>query len=290
MRGDDLIRLAKEKPVIGDGAMGTMLQRSGMQSGECPELWNVSHPDVLRRIHQEYIDAGSQVIGTNTFGGNRLKLESYGLSDRLVELNSAGVAIAREMAGPNRFVAASIGPTGKFLEPLGELSFDKAVDVFAEQAFAQAKAGADVILLETFSDLDEARAAVTGVLKSGVPCFCTMTFDTGGRTMMGIDPITAATSLVEAGASGVGANCGLGPAGTLEIIRSIRNATDAIVIAQPNAGLPVVVDGQTTYNSTPEEMAHFAVEFAAIGVNIIGACCGSSPDHIRAMAEAVKAL
>lgn len=288
MSGERLITLATEHVVVGDGAMGTMLQAYGLEAGACPESWNVERPDAVHAVHEAYIEAGSRVIGTNTFGGNRPKLDAYGLGDRVRELNYAGVALAREAAGPDNFVAASIGPTGKFLEPLGDMTFDEAADIYAEQAQAQADAGADAILMETFSDLEETKAALAGAMRTGLPCFCTMTFDTGGRTMMGVDPITAAIELTNAGASGVGANCGLGPAETLEIISKMRGATSKLIIAQPNAGVPQIVGEQTVYNSTPEEMASFAIQFARVGVNIIGGCCGSTPDHIRAIAAAVK--
>lgn len=290
MSGQQLVALAAVQPVVGDGAMGTMLQAQGLQAGACPELWNVENPKAIRAVHAAYIEAGSRMIGTNTFGGNRIKLEAYGLSDRVRELNFAGVALAREAAGPDNFVAASIGPTGKFLEPLGDMTFDEAADIFAEQAQAQADAGADAILMETFTDLGETKAALAGALRTGLPCFCTMAFDTGGRTMMGVDPVTAAVQLTEAGASGVGANCGLGPAETMDIIRLMREATSELIIAQPNAGVPQIVGGETVYNSTPEEMASYAVQFAQIGVNIIGGCCGSTPDHIRAIAAAISRL
>ncbi|HUV04208.1 MAG TPA: homocysteine S-methyltransferase family protein [Armatimonadota bacterium] len=290
MRGKSLIELAITHPVLCDGAMGTMLQAHGLPAGACPELWNVERPDAIAQIHAAYIEAGSRIISTNTFGANRLKLAPYGIAERARELNSAGVAIAREVAGPEIFVAGSIGPTGEFLEPLGNLSFGEAVEAFAEQAVAQAQAGADVILIETFSDLEEAKAALAGALSSGIPCFCTMAFDTGGRTMMGVDPVAAVVELTKAGASGVGANCGLGPTETLEIIRQMREASSGIVIAQPNAGLPRLVEGRTVYDSTPEEMASYAVEFARLGVNIIGACCGSTPEHIRAMAASLQKL
>ena len=289
MSGEKLIALARSTPVLGDGAMGTMLQVYGLSAGVCPEVWNVERPEAVRAVHTAYLDAGSRIIGTNTFGGNRLKLEAYGLGDRVRELNYAGVSVAREAAGTDRFVAASIGATGKFLEPLGELTFDEAVAIFAEQAQAHADAGADVILMETFTDLGETKAALSGALRTGIPCFCTMTFDTGGRTMMGVDPVTAAVELTDNGAAGVGANCGLGPAETLDIVRKMREAVSSIIIAQPNAGLPQVVGGQTVYSSTPEEMAAYAVDFARSGVNIIGACCGSTPEHIRAMAAALAA-
>ena len=288
MRGDELINLATRSPVLSDGAMGTMLQARGLAPGACPELWNVEQPDLVREVHAAYIDAGSCMISTNTFGGSRLKLESYGLAVRVRELNRAGSAIAREVAGSDHFVAGSVGPTGKFLEPLGELAFDEAAKAFEQQCSALAEGGADVILLETFSDLEEARAAVTGALRSGLPVFCTMAFDTGGRTMMGVDPRSAALRLTELGAFGVGANCGVGPRETLDIVRQIRAATEGIVIAQPNAGLPRVVEGRTVYDSTPEEMAKYAVEFANLGVNVIGGCCGSTPDHIRAMGAALR--
>jgi len=287
MSGQRLMELAQARTVLSDGAMGTMLQERGLPPGVCPELWNVEKPDELKAVHAAYIEAGSVVISTNTFGGSRLKLNAYGLGDRARELNFAGVSLAREAAGTERFVAASIGPTGKFLEPLGDLSWDEAVDVFAEQAQAQAEAGADVVLIETFMDLDEAKAALAGALRAGIPCFCTMAFDTGGRTMMGIDPETAAVQLTDAGASGVGANCGVGPAETLDVVRRMREITSAIIIAQPNAGLPQICGGRTIYSSGPDEMAAYAVRFAQLGVNIVGGCCGTTPEHIRAMADAL---
>lgn len=289
MPGENLIALARSSPVLSDGAMGTMLQGYGLSAGICPELWNVEKPEAVRAVHAAYLDAGSLLIGTNTFGGNRLKLDAYGLGSRVYELNFAGVSIARGVAATEGFVAASIGPTGKFIEPLGDLMFEEAADAFEEQAVAQADAGADVILIETFTDLAETKAALTGALKTGLPCFCTMAFDTGGHTMMGVDPVTAAVELTDAGAAGVGANCGLGPAETLDIVRIMRDAASSLIIAQPNAGLPQIVGGQTVYNSTPDEMAAYAVEFARSGVNVIGGCCGTTPEHIRAMAAALAA-
>lgn len=290
MTGEALIKLAKSRPVLSDGAMGTMLQDHGLQAGACPELLNVEKPEAVRAVHAAYIEAGSRMIGTNTFGGSRLKLAAYGLADRVAELNSAGAAIAREAAGADNSVAGSMGPTGEFLEPLGDLSFEDAADIFAEQAQALASGGADVILLETFSGLEEAKAALAGALRSGLPCFCTFAFDTGGRTMMGLDPVKAATEMSSAGASGVGANCGVGPEQTLDIIAQIRNAAPGIVIAQPNAGLPKIIDGRTTYDSASEEMAEFATKSAQLGANIIGGCCGSAPEHIRAMAAAIESF
>jgi len=290
MHGAKLIGLAKSGAVLCDGAMGTMLQAEGLDAGACPELWNVERPEAIRAVHSAYVEAGARIMTTNTFGANRLKLDSYGIGDRVRELNAAGVAIAREVAGSDCFVAASVGPTGKLLEPLGDLTFEEAADVFAEQALAQAEAGADVILMETFADLAEARAALAGALRTGVPCFCTMAFDTGGRTMMGVDPVTAAAELSQAGAAGVGANCGVGPAQTLEVVGRIRSAAPAIVIAQPNAGVPRLVEGRTIYDSTPQEMAAYAVRFAQAGANIIGGCCGSTPEHIRAMGKALSSM
>lgn len=287
MRGNELIEQARKQPILGDGAMGTMLQNKGLPAGSCPELWNVEHFDVIRSIHVAYIQAGSEMISTNTFGANRLKLALFGLQDRVCELNKFGIQAAREAANDRVFVAGSIGPTGKFLEPLGDLTEEEAIEVFAEQAMAMAEAGADVILMETFADLTELKAALKGSLQTGLPCLCTMPFDTNGRTMMGVSPEEAAHVLTAMGASGVGANCGVGPKETLEVIKQIRAATDSIVVAQPNAGVPRIVDGVTVYDSTPEEMALFAAEAANIGVNIIGACCGSTPEHIRAMAAAL---
>ena len=287
MSGQRLIEVAETRTILSDGAMGTQLQERGLVAGICPELWNVECPDDVKAVHLAYLDAGSTIISTNTFGGNGIKLQAYGLSGRVHELNKAGAALARVAAGPVRFVAASVGPTGKFLEPLGEMTPEECADVFEQQARALADGGADVILLETFSDLDECRAALAGALRAGILCFCTLAFDTGGRTMMGVDPETAAVQLTDAGAAGVGANCGVGPADTLDVVRKMREVVSAIVIAQPNAGVPQISGGRTVYDSTPEEMAAYAVRFAQLGVNIVGGCCGSTPAHIRAMSEAL---
>jgi 5-methyltetrahydrofolate--homocysteine methyltransferase len=233
--------------------------------------------------------AGSEAISTNTFGGNRLKLRAYGLQDRVSELNVAGIRVAREVAGDAVFVVGSLGPTGEFLEPLGDLSFEEAADVFREQAQAIADADADCILLETFADLEELKAGLAGALTTALPCLCTMPFDTNGRTMMGVSPVQAARDLTNAGASGVGANCGVGPAETLDVMQQMRGATDAVLVAQPNAGIPHIDLGRTVYDSTPSEMASYAVGLVRAGVRILGACCGSTPEHISAIREAVKA-
>lgn len=289
MRNDRLLAIIQKGLILADGAMGTMLQREGMVAGANPELWNVDNPDAVKRVHAAYVEAGSQIISTNTFGGTRIKLAAYGLEDRVVELNAAGAALAREIAGTDRFVAASIGPTGKFLEPLGDLSVHDAVQVFAEQAAACASGGADALLMETFSDLDELKAALEGAKRTGLPCFCTMAFDTAGRTMMGVDPVAAACELSALGAASVGGNCGIGPDGMLDVVRKMREATDTPIVAQPNAGLPRVVEGRTIFDATPDDLGEFALECARIGVNIIGGCCGTTPDHIRAMAERLAA-
>lgn len=288
MRGEELIELAMQEPVLCDGAMGTMLYTHGLSVGECPELWNVERSNMVRAIHFAYLQAGSHIISTNTFGANRIKLANYGLSDRVGELNYAGVANAREVAGSEYFVAASVGPTGRLLAPLGDLSLEEAIEVFTEQATAQAEAGADIILVETFSDLEEAKAALIGAIQTGIPCFCTMTFDTGGRTIMGVDPVTATRQLEMWGASGVGANCGVGPEDTIETIRLIKEVASGIVIAQPNAGIPVMSGETSQYTISPNDMAEYAVRLMEAGANIIGGCCGSTPEHIRAMAIALQ--
>jgi 5-methyltetrahydrofolate--homocysteine methyltransferase len=296
---DRLIEFLENQPlVLGDGAMGTMLHAAGLPSGTAPELWNVTHPEVVRGIYRAYVDAGSQVIETNTFGGTRYRLARHGLEDRVAELNRAGAALAREVVqeafkerGRVVLVAGSIGPSGEMLAPLGILSTADARAAFAEQAAALAEGGVDFFLIETMSALEEVQAAVEGIRSvSDLPVAATMTFDTGFRTMMGVRPARAVQALHELGVRVIGANCGKGPE-EMERVMSEMVAVkppDVYLIAQANAGLPKTgPDGQLQYDATPEVMAAYAVRMRELGVRYIGACCGSTPAHIAAMREAL---
>ena len=278
-------------PTLADGAMGTMLFSSGLQFGDPPEIWNLTQPDVIRRIHRGYLDAGSRIILTNTFGGNRLRLELHGNDKRVSELNQMAAMLLRaevDMAGGHALVAGDIGPTGSIMMPLGTLEFDEAVDVFAEQAAALIAGGVDAIWIETMSDLEEIHAAINGVrrVSPGIPLIATMTFDTRGHTMMGVSPEKAAHALVEWGVDALGGNCGNGPDELIPVIAKMRAAEpDAILVGKSNAGMPELVDMQAVYKAEPAMMAAYALDLRAAGASIIGACCGSTPAHLAAMAK-----
>ena len=283
--------LATDETILADGAMGTMLFANGLEFGDPPEVWNLSHPDIVRRIQRGYLEAGSRILLTNTFGGNRFRLALHGLSDRVDELNrTAAILLKAEVAaaGGDAFVAGDIGPSGEIMAPLGTLDPDAAVDGFAEQARALAAGGADVIWIETMSDLAEIRAAVEGARQGapGLPIIATMTFDTRGRTMMGVTPEAAVTALLDLGVDALGGNCGNGPEELVPVIEKMRAvAPDAVLVAKSNAGIPELVDMRTVYRAGPEEMAARALEFRQAGARIIGACCGSTPQHLARMRE-----
>jgi 5-methyltetrahydrofolate--homocysteine methyltransferase len=285
--------LATPGPILADGAMGTILFEAGLTSGDSPERWNVERPDVIRGVHQAYRAAGSRVLLTNTFGGNRFRLALHGLDTRVAELNEAAARLAAEVAhapGAGAVVAGDIGPSGGILAPLGDLERDDAVKGFAEQAAALHAGGVDVFWIETMSALEEVEAAVEGIRQAapGVPVVITLSFDTHGHTMMGVSPEQAAKELTALGAVAVGGNCGLGPAELLPAMMAMRAAApDAVLVAKPNAGLPVLEDGRAVYQGSPGEMADYAQRLVAAGVRIVGGCCGSAPVHLRAMAEAL---
>lgn len=288
--------LASDGLIITDGAMGTMLFAKGLANGEAPELWNVEQPDKVRSIHRSYIEAGSQIILTNTFGGNRLRLEFHGVGGRAPELNAAAARLARaeaDAADRPVLVTGSMGPSGSILAPYGVLEFDEAVDVFAEQAGALVEGGVDILWIETMSDLEEVRAAIEGCRRAapGFPIAATMTFDTHGRTMMGVTPEQALETLNEMGVAALGGNCGNGPGEIEAVIRKMHATNPALVlIAKSNAGLPHMEDDGPVYDATPEVMAEYALKVHDLGARIIGACCGSTPDHIRAMVQALGKL
>lgn len=276
----------KETFVLFDGAMGTMLQRHGLQSGQKPEAFNIIHPDVVQRIHEEYINAGSAITTTNTFGANEIRLRGSGLE--VEDVVKQAVGAARRAAG-ERPVALDLGPTGEFIEPLGDLTFERACDIFARQVAAGVNSGVDLILIETFSDLVEAKAAITATkAKSSLPIFCTFTFQEEGRTFMGHDIKTVVKSLEALGVDVLGANCSVGPEGMLHIIEEIKKCTALPVIVQPNAGLPEIKDGSVKYNVMPEQFAYYMKQMADMGVKFLGGCCGTDPDYIRAVKEILK--
>jgi 5-methyltetrahydrofolate--homocysteine methyltransferase len=283
-------RLSRGGILIADGATGTTLQKAGLPPGAAPERWNLENPDAIRALHRGYVEAGSDLILTNTFGGSHPRLEMEGLGDQVHEINLTAARLAREVAGDEVLVLGDIGPTGQLMEPLGTLTYDDAVSAFAEQAAALAKGGVDAILIETMSDLGEAKAAVEGARRvTELPILVTMSFDTHGRTMMGVKPVDAAKELLALGVDVVGANCGRTLSENLEAIRQMREALpEATLMAKPNAGLPHMEGSESVYDVTPEVMADYARKFAELNVKIFGGCCGSTRDHIRAVALALR--
>ena len=281
--------LERRAIVLGDGAMGTMLHLAKLTDG-APDRWNVERPDVVLSIHRAYVEAGSDFISTNTFGGTRNRLQLDGLADRVAELNEAGARLAREAAG-DRLVAGSMGPTGELMDPLGLLTPAGALASFTEQAQALRAGGADFALIETMSALEEVQAAVEGARAAGLPAVVTMSFDTHFRTMMGVKPVTALETLAGWGVTVVGANCGNGPAEIERVMTEMAQAKPegVFLMAKSNAGMPRWKDDRITYGGTPEVMADYARRMKALGVQIIGGCCGSTPEHIAAMREALTA-
>jgi methionine synthase I (cobalamin-dependent) len=281
-------------PILLDGAMGTMLIDAGLEPGDSPETWNIDHPERIAAVHREYIQAGSQVILTNSFGGTRPRLAMHSIGDRGLELNRAAAQIARAEADvvPHTVVVAgSMGPTGQLLAPMGTLTIDDAKKVFAEQAQGLLEGGVDIFWIETMSDLNEVKAAVAGIRSvSDLPISATMSFDTHGHTMMGVNPAKAVEALSPLDILAIGANCGTGSDELEEAVKSMRDAyPDAILVAKANAGIPqMTADGDVIYNGSPEVMAQYALNIREIGAKLIGGCCGSGPAHIHAMAEALR--
>lgn len=285
--------LADNPYILTEGAMGTMLFASGLTQGYSPEFWNVEQPEKVAAIHQAYLDAGAQILLTNTFGGTRFRLALHKAEERVEELNIAAVKLLQKVAQTASrpvLVAGNIGPSGQVLLPYGEMSYDEAREAFAEQAAALIGAGVDLIWIETMADLEEVRAAIEGIrqISQDIPIMATMTFDTRGRTMMGVTPEKAVTTMVSFGASAVGGNCGNGPAEILGVIEKMHTTLpEAILVAKSNAGVPTLVGGRPVYGASPADMADYAVQVYNAGARIIGACCGSTPEHIKAIAQAL---
>jgi len=285
-----LEELRQNKILLCDGAWGTFLQAKGMKPEECPELWNITHKNEVLNIAKDYLQAGSDIIETNSFGGSFFKLSQYGLGDRVSELNMAAASISREAAGNEKYVAGSIGPTGKMLL-MGDVTEDELYNAFCAQAVALEKGGADFIIIETMSALDEASLAVKAA-RENTKCIvaCTMTFNKtpkgGYRTMMGVSPSEMAIHLKGAGAQIIGSNCGNGIEDMIGIVKEIRATDQKIpIIIQANAGIPELIDRKTLFRETPEMMASYVPGLIKAGANIIGGCCGTTPAHISAIGK-----
>jgi 5-methyltetrahydrofolate--homocysteine methyltransferase len=277
--------------LVADGATGTMLQKQGLPPGMAPERWNLEHPDAVTTLYRVYVEAGSDLILTNTFGGSSVRLRREGLAERVREMNRTAAELAVKAAGDVALVVGDIGPTGEMLAPLGLLAYEDAVAAFAEQAAALVEGGVDAILIETMSDLSEMQAAVEGVRQvTDLPLLGTMSFDTKGRTMMGVKPEQAVKALQSFGVDVIGANCGRTLTETLEAVVKMRQAApDALLMAKPNAGLPHAEGQNLVYDVTPDVMAEYARRFVEeAGIKIFGGCCGSTPEHITAIAGALR--
>lgn len=286
-------KIKQGKILVSDGAWGTFLQQKGLAPGECPELWNIERPDDVLQIAQSYIDAGSDMVETNSFGGSSFKLSSYGLAERAYEINKAAAEISRKAAGPDKHVLGSIGPTGKILM-IGEVTAEELYNAFKIQATALETGGADALVIETMSDLEEAKAALRAC-KENTKCeiICTMTFEKSGEnayhSMMGVTPTQMTAELVEAGANIIGANCGNGVKDMIGIAKEIRSVNNEIpVLIHANAGAPIYKDGKTIFPETPEQMAEFVKTLIDAGANIIGGCCGTTPEHIKQIVKIIK--
>ena len=276
---------------IFDGAMGTMLQNAGMKTGDCPEYLNITNPKMVQDVHRAYFEAGSDIIETNTFGASRIKLAEYNLSDKVAEINTAAVQNVKIATDGKVKVAGSMGPTGGFIKPLGELDFDEVYQNYYEQAKALASAGADYILIETCIEIQEMRAALLAAKDAcDLPVICQLSFSEDGRTVTGTDPQTAAIILSAMGADVIGANCSLGPEQLVPIVKELAENCSCPISIQPNAGMPHLVDGKTVFPMTPEDFGKWAPELVKAGATFIGGCCGTTPAHIKAIKEALKGV
>ncbi len=281
-----------KKILVSDGAWGTQLFSKGLKTGVCPESWNLEHPEKVAEIAESYLNAGAELISTNTFGANKFKLDQYGLSDKLETICYTGAKITKNIINGDQIVIGSIGPTGKFLA-MGDITVSDLYDTFKLQAIALESGGADAVCIETFYDLDEAEQAIKAVKENtNLEVITTFTFDKtdyGYKTLMGISPKQMTEKLIICGADIIGANCGRGFADMIEIIKEIRHVSQMIpVLVQPNAGLPEIFDGVLVYKETPEFVGSIVPDLINAGANIIGGCCGTTPEHIKVISEVVN--
>ncbi len=285
-------KLKQKKILVSDGAWGTMLQSKGLKAGECPEEGNISHPEAVKSIAAAYIEAGADIVLTNSFGGSELKLSGFGYENQTENFNRIAAQLSKNAAKDNKLVFGSVGPSGHFLVPLGTVTEKQMIDNFKIQIKGLSEGGVDAILIETMTDLGEAIAAVKAAQDvCNLPVAVTMTFDKGKqgyRTMMGTTIEQAVNTLVENNVDVLGTNCGNGIEQIVEIIAEFRQYTDKYLIAHPNAGLPRLVKGETIFDQTPNDMAKHVPDLIKAGANIIGGCCGTGPDHIKAIAQKIS--
>ncbi len=289
MTKEALYRLIEESPVILDGATGSNLQKAGMPVGVCPEQWILDNEEALIRLQKAYVDAGTRILYAPTFSGNRVKLEEYGLGDRAEEINKKLVSLSKRAAGEKALVAGDLTMTGVALEPIGPMKLEELIDIYKEQARYLLEAGVDLFVVETMMSLAETRAAVIAIKEvCDLPVIASMTFQEDGRTLYGTDPITAVVVLQSVGADVIGVNCSTGPDEMIPIVRQMKEYAEIPILAKPNAGLPVLVQGETIYPMSPEEFASYGPAFVEAGAGMLGGCCGTTPEHIRCLTESVK--
>ena len=290
MASDFLARI-KQSPVLCDGAMGTLLYSKGIFINRSYDELNLSQPDLIRGIHHEYLQAGAEIIETNTFGGNTFRMVRHSLADKVDDINRAGVRLAREAAKSfDVWVAGSVGPLGTRIEPLGKTSFQEARDAFRQQIAVLVESGVDLLILETFGYLEEIHQALLAAkeVSPSIPIVAQVTIDEDGNCLDGSDPATFVPKLEEWGADVIGCNCSVGPVAMLDAMERVRAATSLPLAAQPNAGIPRSVEGRNIYLCSPEYMASYARKFVAAGVRLVGGCCGTTPEHIRVMKSALR--
>lgn len=289
MTRDEFRRLTEQGAVLLDGATGTNLQKAGMPVGVCPEQWTLEHPKVITELQERYVQAGTNILFAPTFTANRIKLAEYGLAEQLSSMNRELVALSKRAASGRAFVAGDLTMTGAQLYPLGELQFEELVDVYREQAQALYEAGVDLFVVETMMSLQECRAAVLAIREvCELPVMVSLTYQEDGRTLYGTDPVTAVVTLQALGADAVGLNCSTGPAAMLPLVEAMAEYATVPILAKPNAGMPKLVNGETVFDATPEEFAAAGKRLLAAGASILGGCCGTTPEHIRVLGDAVS--